>query len=380
MRKSIINLESEAISVRRYLHMIPEEGFKEYKTSEYIYNYLSNLGIKTIEKVATTGMIVFFPGESEDETIAFRADMDGLSIEEDNKQDYVSTHKGMMHGCGHDGHITILLLMAKYMVENHIIPKKNVLLIFQPAEEGPGGAEIIVQTGILEKYKVSKIYGCHIMPTLEEKVIGSKAGALMAQTAEFYINIKGKSGHAAVPHKSVDAIMISAQLINALNNIVSRNIDPIKTTLFSIGTISGGSRLNVVAGEVNLSGTMRAFDEETFLAMKTRLLDIVEGYEKSFDCSIECKVIEMYPPVINDLQLYQEFLSYLGDIPYREVLPMMIAEDFSFYQREVPGVFFYLGSKNEEKDYVYSLHHNKFNFNEGILLQAVELYARIIER
>uniref|UniRef100_UPI0026F2F2C2 M20 metallopeptidase family protein n=1 Tax=Alkalibaculum bacchi TaxID=645887 RepID=UPI0026F2F2C2 len=202
---------------------------------------------------------------------------------------------------------------------------------------------------------------------------------LMAQTAEFYINIKGKSGHAAVPHKSIDAIMISAQLINALNNIISRNIDPIETTLFSIGTINGGSRVNVVAGEVNLSGTMRAFDEETFNLIERRLMEIVSGYEKAFDCSIESTVIRMYPPVINDSQMYQEFLSCLGDIPYKEVPPMMIAEDFSFYQREVPGVFFYLGSKNEEKDYVYGLHHSKFNFNERILLRAVELYARIIE-
>ncbi|WP_303859674.1 M20 family metallopeptidase, partial [Alkalibaculum bacchi] len=180
MRDSIINLESEAIAVRRYLHTIPEEGFKEYKTTEYIYNYLSDLGIKTIEKVATTGIIAFFPGESKDETIAFRADMDGLSIDEENACEYVSTHKGMMHGCGHDGHMTILLLMAKYMVDNHITPKKNVLLIFQPAEEGPGGAEIIIKEGILQKYKVKKIYGCHIMPTVEEGTIGCKPGPLMA--------------------------------------------------------------------------------------------------------------------------------------------------------------------------------------------------------
>ena len=135
----------------------------------------------------------------------------------------------------------------------------------------------------------------------------------------------------------------------------------------------------IIKMEVNLSGTMRAFDEDTFNMIKTRLLDIVRGYEKAFDCSIECRVVGMYPPVINEDKLYQEFLTYLGDLPFEEVPPMMIAEDFSFYQREVPGVFFYLGSKNEEKDYVYGLHHSKFNFNERILLRAVELYARIIE-
>lgn len=174
--------------------------------------------------------------------------------------------------------------------------------------------------------------------------------------------------------------MIAANLINTLNTIVSKDMDPIETTLFSIGTISGGSRVNVVAGEVQLSGTMRTFDEETYSAMQQRLDKIIQGYENVFDCSIECKVVEMYPPVVNDKSLYEEFKITLGEIPYEEVLPMMIAEDFSYYQREVPGLFFYIGSKNVEQNFVYGLHHSKFNFDEKILLTAVEIYERLLVR
>ncbi|MPW24703.1 amidohydrolase [Alkalibaculum sp. M08DMB] len=379
VRKGIMALNEEAVSIRRKLHTIPEEGFEEFKTSDYIYKYLIDLGIENIERVATTGIVAFIPGQC-DETIAFRADMDGLSVDEDNICEYKSIHKGMMHACGHDGHMTIMLLLAKYIVENKIVSKYNVLLIFQPAEEGPGGAKVIIEQGLLQKYAVRKIYGCHIMPTIDEGKIGCKPGPLMAQTGEFYITVRGTSAHAASPHKSVDAIMISANLINALNTIVSRNMDPIETTLFSIGTINGGTRVNVVAGEVKLSGTMRAFDEKTYYGMRKRLLDISKGVESAFNCTIDCNVIEMYPPVVNDQRLYQEFVEIVNDFDYEEVLPMMIAEDFSYYQREVPGLFFYLGSKNNQKDFIYDLHHSKFNFNEIILLNAVEIYAKIIEQ
>lgn len=380
MQKNILKLKDEAKKVRRELHAIPEEGYQEYKTSDFIYNYLVKLGIKKIERVASTGIVALIPGECTEETIAFRADMDGLSVEEESRCEYHSIHKGMMHACGHDGHMTIVLLFAKYIQENKILPKCNVLLLFQPAEEGPGGAKVIVEQGVFEKYNVKQIYGCHIMPTIEEGKIGCKSGALMAQTSEFYVTIVGKSAHAASPHMSVDAIMIAANMINTLNTIVSRNMDPIETTLFSIGKIKGGTRQNVVAGEVEFSGTMRAFDEKTYLVMKQRLLEITRGYENIFNCTVECKVVEMYPPVVNDAKLYRQFREIIGDLPYEEVLPMMIAEDFSYYQRVIPGLFFYLGSQNKELEYIYGLHHSKFNFNEDILLNAVEVYGRIIEK
>lgn len=379
MRKEISELYEEAKTIRRKLHTIPEEGFKEFKTSEFLQDYLLNLGVQ-VERVATTGVVGFIKGESGLDTIAFRGDMDGLSVAEENRTDYTSNHPGMMHACGHDGHMTMLLLFAKFIVTKMLVPKKNILLIFQPAEEGPGGARQIIEEGILKKYNVKKIFACHIMPTIDEGKVGCKPGALMAQTGEFAINVKGKGSHAASPHKGTDAIIIGANLINSLQTIVSRSVDPIETALFSIGTIKGGSRVNVIAEELKFTGTMRAFDESTYLSMKDRLIEITKGYETAFACTIECEVIDMYPPVNNPLPLYEEFTSILEDVVYEEVVPKMIAEDFSYYQKEIPGLFFYLGSRNIEKDFIYDLHHSKFNFCEEILLTGVELYSRIVER
>ncbi|MFZ7130788.1 MAG: M20 metallopeptidase family protein [Eubacteriales bacterium] len=379
IRQQILSMEKDAKMIRRSLHKIPEEGFKEIKTSQYIMTFLRNLGIEDIIQVAVTGVVAVIKGNNDKETIAFRADMDGLSVEEKNSIDYASSHKGLMHACGHDGHMTILLLLVKYIIDNGILPDTNIMFIFQPAEEGPGGAREIIQSGILEKYQVKRIYGCHIMPSLNEGIIGCKEGPLMAQTGEVYITVKGKSSHAAVPHRSTDAIMIASNLINTLQTIVSRNMDPIETTLFSIGTIQGGSRVNVIAEKVQISGTMRAFSEETYNAMTRRLLEIIQGYEKTFNCKINCKVVDMYPPVINDVDMVQEFKTFTKGFNTTVVKPMMIAEDFSYYQKHIPGLFFYIGSKNVEKQYVYDLHDSQFNFDEKILLNVVEIYAKILQ-
>lgn len=378
IRNEIAELEELARKIRRELHQIPEEGYKEFKTSKYIQSYLHKLGINTI-KVAETGLVAIIEGKNKTESIAFRADMDGLALYEKNNVDFISRHDGYMHACGHDGHMTILLVFAMYIVENNIVPENNIVLVFQPAEEGPGGAKEIIKAGIMEKYNVKKIYGCHIMPSIEEGIIGINQGPQMAQTGEVYITVKGKGSHAAVPHKSVDAIMITANLINTIQTIVSRNIDPFETTLLSIGTISGGTRLNVVADEVKIAGTMRAFTEETYLYMKQRLSDIIKGFEKTFSCTIDFRVLDMYPPVVNDTALTKEFIDLTKGMNIIKAKPMMIAEDFSYYQKVVPGVFFYIGSKNEDKQMIWDLHDCKFNFDERILLNVVELYGRIAE-
>ncbi|NTW71958.1 MAG: N-acetyldiaminopimelate deacetylase [Eubacteriaceae bacterium] len=379
VRSALTSLLGEVIKVRRELHLIPEEGLKEFKTSEYIKEYLNKLGY-TAHGTAGTGVYIHIEGKDNGSCTAFRADMDGLSVKEENEVEFASRHENMMHACGHDGHMTILLLLAKYIKDNNILPDTNILLIFQPAEEGPGGAAAIVKEGILQKHNVSEIFGCHLMPDVSEGLIAVRPGEMMAQTGEFYIEINGKSSHAAVPHKGIDAIMIAANLVNTLQTIVSRNIDPIKTSLLSVGTINGGERVNVVAKTVNISGTMRSYEEKVYNEMKKRMLEIVEGFNISFNCDIKCSIIDMYPPVYNDEKLYKKFISVLDEDEYVTAKPMMIAEDFSYYQKAVPGVFFYLGSYNEEKDYKYSLHDCRFNFDEKILLNAVELYMRLINR
>jgi amidohydrolase len=379
VRNNIAIMLDEAIKIRRDLHKIPEEGYGEYKTSAYIKNYLRNLGYEPKE-ITKTGIYLLIEGKNKNFSTAFRADMDGLSVKEETGSKFASIHENMMHACGHDGHMSILLVFAKYLIENKIKPENNLLLIFQPAEEGPGGAKAIVEEGLLEKYGVDEVYGCHVMPDVEQGILAVKSGAMMAQTGEFYIDIKGKSSHAAVPHQGVDAVVIAANIVGALQTVVSRNINPVKTSLLSIGTISGGERVNVVARHVSLSGTMRSYEEAVYDQMKKRVIEILKGYETAFNCEITCRFVDMYPPVTNDPILHKKFISLLEKDEYKEADPMMIAEDFSYYQKAVPGVFFYLGSMNREKGYTHGLHDCRFNFDESIILNAVEMYARLAGR
>ncbi|SHE95199.1 M20 metallopeptidase family protein [Alkalibacter saccharofermentans] len=379
VRENILNMLDEAIKIRRDLHMIPEEGYGEYKTNAYIKKYLKDLGYEP-EDITDTGVYLLIEGNDKETTTALRADMDGLSVREETDVDYTSVHESMMHACGHDGHMTILLVFAKYLKDNDIKPEKNILLIFQPAEEGPGGAKAIVEEGLLLRYNVGEIFGCHIMPDVDQGIVAVKSGPMMAQTGEFYIDIKGKSSHAAVPHQGIDAVVIASSIVGSLQTVVSRNINPVKTSLLSIGTISGGERVNVVARHVSLSGTMRSYEEAVYDQMKMRVIEILKGYEIAFNCTIEYKFIDMYPPVTNDAAVHKSFIALLDKDEYKEADPMMIAEDFSYYQKAVPGVFFYLGSRNEELGYDYGLHDCRFNFDESILLNAVEVYARLAGR
>ena len=378
VRSEIKKLKEQAIQIRRMLHAIPEEGFREIQTGKKIREILHSLGWDT-KIIADTGISCLIPGENTHKTIAFRADMDGLSISEQTNVDFASSHPNMMHACGHDGHMTMLLLFAAYLKEENIKPKNNILLLFQPAEEGPGGAKTIVDEGILKSNNVEKIFGCHIMPDLEEGAIATRKGPMMAQTGEIYIEITGESAHGAAPHQGVDAIVAAAQLILALQTIVSRNVDPINTALITIGTMTGGERVNVIAGNVRLGGTMRAYEETTYDHMKMRVIQVTEGIAQATGCKIQVRFIDMYPPVSNPKDMFEMFTGLLGSDEWQEAKPLMIAEDFSFYQKEVPGLFFYLGSKNEEKGFIHGLHDSRFNFDESILLHGVEVYARILD-
>lgn len=379
IRSKIASLADRACSIRQALHSIPEEGYGEIKTAQYIKEILEGMGLDTYT-TAKTGVYCLIPGRNADRTIAFRADMDGLSVKEQTGVDFESVHPNMMHACGHDGHMSILLLMAIYLQENHIVPETNVMLIFQPAEEGPGGAKAIVEEGILAKYHVEEIYGCHIMPDLMQGCIATRKGPMMAQTGEVYIHVTGKSAHGAAPHMGKDAIVAASHLVLALQSIVSRNVDPVKTSLITIGTMSGGERLNVIASDMQLNGTMRAYEESVYQFMKRRVEEIAGGVSALSECKIQVDFLDMYPPVVNDGDLFEKFTSLLEADDWIEASPLMIAEDFSFFQKEIPGLFFYLGSRNEEKGFVHGLHDGRFNFDESILLNGVEAFVRILDR
>ncbi|WP_432663921.1 amidohydrolase [Wukongibacter baidiensis] len=373
--KDIRDISQSIIKARRDLHQIPELGFKEYKTNEYITNFLKKLEIDNIEKTAGTGVMVYFKGSEGNKTIAFRADIDALPISERTDVEYSSQHNGMMHACGHDGHTAILLGFAMYLSQNRAKIKDNILLIFQPAEEGPGGAEIIVKEGVFKRYNVDSIYGLHLYPDVMEGKVGLKSGPIMAQTGEFDIHIKGKSGHGAMPHNSKDSIVIASELINSIHHIISRNVDPVEPAVITIGRIEGGERRNVIAGEVVMEGTMRAFNESIYKKMKRKMKIVSKSLAMAHDCEIDVVFRDMYPFVDNDKKLVDNFIAAIGEEHIEIVKPQMTAEDFSYYQRAVPGLFFFLGVRNEEKGYVYSLHNSKFNFNEDVLAAGVQIYV-----
>ncbi|WP_414733625.1 M20 metallopeptidase family protein [Acetobacterium carbinolicum] len=371
------NYDEEAIRLRRELHQIPEEGFDLAKTQAYLINYLVDLGYQP-EKVCETGLILYIKGQCDDDAIAFRADMDALCIREEADHDYVSRHPGWMHACGHDGHMTMNLLLAKYLADFPDQRKRSVLLIFQPGEEGPGGAKPMIEAGIFEKYPVKAIFGYHLFPFIEEGMLATKAGPMMAQNSEFFITVRGISGHAAQPQRSMDAIVASASLITCLQSIVSRNTNPMESVVISIGLLNGGTRVNVVADEVKLGGTIRSFSNKSHEKLHRRIEEVVKGVELTHGCNIELEFIEMYPPVINNERLYEiykELVPRENRVPFRKV---MLSEDFSYFQSAVPGLYIGLGTGNEKKGYNKNLHTSGFNFDETVLLKGMEASLKLI--
>lgn len=363
--------------IRRELHRVPEKGFKEHETSNIIKKYLTTYGYECV-KIAKTGVLAIKKG-LEESAIAFRADMDGLEVMENTNVDYTSQNKGYMHACGHDGHMAILLGFAKYISELSVV-NKSIAFIFQPAEEGPGGAKTIIDEGVLEKYNIKSIFALHVYPELEEGQIGIRSGNFLAQAADIIVKINGKSTHGAMPHLGVDPIYVASHLIQSYQSIVSRNIEPQETSVITFGTINGGEALNAVANYVNMTGSVRVFDIKTMEFIKKRMLDINEGLEKMFGVKIEFEFNEFYPVVRNDSNLYELVLNALEGENIEILKPLMISEDFSYYQQVVPGMFIMLGARNKEKGYVYPLHSCHFNFDESILQKGVETYIKICKQ
>ncbi|MBB6218273.1 amidohydrolase [Anaerosolibacter carboniphilus] len=374
IQEHVAAMKEEIIELRRVLHQIPESGFEEYKTSAFIIGKLKEYGIEVHENIAGTGVIGYLKGTVGDQTIAFRADMDALSVEEKTNLTYASTHKGMMHACGHDAHMAILLGLAGFLSKNKDIVRWNVVFLFQPAEEGPGGAEPMIQEGIIQKFKIDRIMGLHVFPEVSEGKVACRPGPVMAQTGEFDITITAKSGHGAIPHKAIDGIVIASNLIMNYQSIVSRNIDPVEGAVMTIGKMWGGERRNIIAGQVVLEGTMRAFSEEVYRTMQQRMKEIAEGVALSYQCKIDIVFRDMYPAVVNDEEMFYELQTAVGQENLEIIAPQMIAEDFSYFQKVVPGLFFFLGTRNEQEGYVYPLHNSCFNLNEEILLAGIQVY------
>lgn len=373
------NMVEELRQIRRDLHKIPELGLKEYKTAAYIREKLTSFGITELETWLETGVVAVIRGKGKKEAVAFRADMDALPVTEQTGCDFTSEHVGCMHACGHDGHVTVLLGFAKYLQEHKEELENDVVLIFQPAEEGPGGAQLLVDAGLFEKHPVRCIIGCHIFPQVPQGKVACRKGAMMARNGEVDVHIYGESAHGAQPQLGHDAVLAAGAVITGLHTILSRNVSPLDSGVLTFGAIHGGEACNIIAKEVKLEGTMRAFSDEAYETMTKRVQEVAAGIAAGYGCKGEAVFRHMYRVVDNAPKLVELLQEVAGDA-YEETPPYMLAEDFSLYLQKVPGMFFFLGSGNEEKGYTHSLHSAQFQFDEEILALGVETYAKLLKK
>jgi amidohydrolase len=374
------NYADEFIAVRHHLHAHPELSYKEFETSKFVQQKLQSWNI-TFEIMATTGVVGLIKGKNPDkQIIALRGDMDALPIKEENEVPYKSLHDGVMHACGHDVHTTCLLGAAKILNELKEEWEGTVKLIFQPGEEkNPGGASLMIKDGVLENPKPQSIFGLHVHPGLPLGKLSFRSGMSMASADEIYISIKGKGGHAAYAHQTVDTILTASHIIVSLQQIVSRNNDPFNPTVLSITAFNGGSTTNVIPSEVKLMGTFRAMNEawrfKAHELIKKQVIQLAEAMGATADITIDVG----YPFVLNDDNLYKvarkKAEEYAGVNNIETTEQRMGAEDFGYYTHQVPGCFFRLGVGNVEKGIVSNVHTPTFNIDENAIEMGMGMMA-----
>ncbi len=385
IRPEIRDLQPELVQWRRRLHQYPELGFQEELTARAIAERLDAWGIEYQAGIAKTGIVATLAGCESGPVLAIRADMDALPIQEENDVPYRSCHAGKMHACGHDGHVAIALGVVRYLADRRQHFRGTVKVIFQPAEEGPGGAKPMIEAGVLQDPAVDAIVGLHLWNNLPLGVVGVRAGALMAAVECFRCKISGKGGHGAMPHQTIDAVLVAAQVVTALQAIVARNVNPLDSAVVTVGTLQAGTALNVIADTANLSGTVRYFNPELDGWMRDRIDATIAGICASHGARYDLEYWKLYPPTINDPNIADLVRSVALEVVETPagVAPecqTMGGEDMSFFLQEVPGCYFFLGAANPEKGLAYPHHHPRFDFDETALAMGVEIFARCVEK
>lgn len=376
----------EAVRIRRYLHMYPELSNREYKTSEFIANYLKKMGLEVKKGIAHTGVVALIRGKKTYPVVALRADLDALPIKELNEVPYKSRNEGVMHACGHDAHMTILLITAKILNDMRNSLNGSVKLIFQPAEEGPppgeeGGASLMIKEGVLEDPKVNAIFALHVNPKIKVGKVSFKSGAFFANADRFIIEIYGASSHAAYPHLGIDAIYVASLAVVQFQSLVSREVDPRQPAVLTVGKIQGGERFNVLAGRVKMEGTVRTFSFETRRKIEEGMKAILEGLAKSYGIKYKLDYQKGNPFVKNDENLSEMardlFAFWLGKESVLKSPYETVSEDFAHYTHRVPGLLFWLGVGNPDKGITSGLHTPTFNLDEEALKIGIRLMSSL---
>lgn len=363
------------IEWRRHFHQHPELSFQEVNTPEKIAQLLTKFGLEVKRNIGGRGVIGVVKGDKPGKTVALRADFDALPIQDEKDVPYKSTVPGVMHACGHDAHTATLLGIASVLSQYKQNIAGNIVFIHQFAEElAPGGAKPMIEDGCLEGVDV--IFGTHLWSEFPVGTIAYRKGYIMAASDRFEIEIQGKGGHGAMPHQTLDSVVIGSQLVQTMQQLVSRRIDPLKPAVVTVGSFHAGNTFNVIADKAVLEGTVRTLDEETRDQLQKEIEQVVQSTCQTFGATYRYQYHHGYPPVYNHSQetefMVQIASEVVGSENVFETSPLMIGEDFAFYLQHVPGTFFFTGARNEQKNAVFPHHHPHFDIDEQAMLIAAK--------
>ena len=370
----------DLVSWRRDLHRHPELGFHEIRTAGIVARHLGELGMEIQTGVGRTGVVGVLDGRQPGPVVMVRFDMDALPIVEETTHDFGSETPGVMHACGHDGHVAIGLGVATLLARHRQELRGSVKFVFQPAEEGEGGAVAMIQDGVLAGPRPDAAFGLHIYNQLPLGWVTAGAGPVMAAAERFQCRVTGRGGHGAMPHQTVDAIVVASQIVTALQTVVSRNVNPAEMAVVSVGSLHAGSAFNIIAEQAELWGTIRTLDEATHQTVLRRVREIVEGTARAMGASAQLDIEELTVAVVNDAQaaarVRQAAARVVGAENVSDQQLWVASEDMSYFLRTVPGCFFFVGASRAEKEFP---HHNpRFDFDEAVLAQGVAILCETV--
>ncbi len=381
MKNSILSYLDDLTFIRHDLHKNPELGFMEVRTSSVLADYLEKLGIKVARGLGKTGLVGILENGTSGEAIALRADMDALPVHEENSFDHRSVSEGVMHACGHDGHMTMLLGAARYLAETGNFDGK-VYFIFQPAEEGGGGAKAMIEDGLLEKFPARAVFGMHNRSGLAAGKFATRTGIIMAATDNFDITIRGRGTHAAMPHTGVDPVVIASQVVTALQTLVSRSIKPIDNAVVSITCFNAGSAYNVIPDTAVLKGCIRTQTQLVREQVKAGIDRVLSGVCSAYGAEYEFEFLPGYPVTVNTAEETAAAIKAAASVVGNEnadpdTQPLMASEDFSYYLEKVPGNYIFIGNGTGEGGSMS--HRSDYDFNDDIIPLGVEYWVRLVE-
>lgn len=381
--KEVEELYPKMVEIRKYLHQNPELSFKEERTAKFIADYLTDLDIEVQTKVGENGVVGLLRGKKEGKTIAIRADFDALPIQDEKDVPYKSTVKDVMHACGHDGHTATLLAAATVLAKHRDELAGNVVFLHQHAEEQfPGGAKSMIEAGCLDGVDI--VIGSHLQSTLPAGVVYYREGYTMASADMFNITISGKGGHGASPHETVDPLVIGSQLVTNLQQIVSRNVDPIQSAVITVGSFHSGEAPNVIPDTAVITGSVRSYDPEIRDLLENRIKQLTESTCAANGATCEIKYDRGYASVYNhptETKYIKDIATeVLGEENVKEIEPKMGSEDFGYFIQEKPGTFFFTGARLSDSERVYPHHHPRFDFDEEAMISTAKVFVAAVAK